>query len=303
MNTSIVFNQVLILFLILMVGYIANKLNIIPKSLNKQLSNLIIKVTMPAIILISTQIEFNKENLSNSIWILGMSFVIFVVSVILAQLIFRNSKDDEKAVLKFATVFSNCGYMGFPILYGLFGDIGIFYGAIFQIPFNIFLWTYGVIIFKKHKDIKKILVDVLNPSMIALVLGFIFLAFKFKIPDPFYSSIEYIGQLTTPLSMLVIGATLGTIQISKVLGDKKVYIISTIRLLIIPLACFFIFIPFKPPSMAITIVVLLFAMPCAAATTIFAQEYNGNAKLASGIVSFSTLISMVTIPLVMMLII
>jgi len=303
MEKTIVFNQVLILFIILIVGYIANKLKIIPEEMNKKLSNIIVKITMPAIILISTQIEFNKENLKNTIWILIISFSMFIFSIIVSQFIYRNSSEDRKPVMKFATTFSNCGYMGFPILYGLFGDVGIFYGAIFQIPFNIFIWTYGVIIFKKHKNIKKIIKDVINPSMIALTLGFILLLLNLKIPDPFYSSINYIGSLTTPLSMIVIGATLGTIKIRFVLKDKMVYIISVLRLFVAPLLVYYTFVLLNPPKMALTVCVLLFAMPSAAATTIFAQEYNGNAKLASGIVSFSTLFSMISIPAVLLLII
>lgn len=299
MEISIVLDQVLILFIILIVGYVANKLNIISDDLNKKLSNLIVKITMPAIILISTQIEFGRENLENTLWILLISFTFFIISIIASQILYRNSADDRKPVLKFATSFSNCGYMGFPILYGLFGDIGIFYGAIFQIPFNIFIWTYGVIIFKKHKDMKQMLKDVLNPSIIALILGFILMVFNLKIPEPFYSSINYIGGLTTPLSMLVIGATLGTIRLREVLKDKSVYFVSVLRLLLIPALCYFAFILLNPPDMALTICVLLFAMPSAAATTIFAQEYNGNARLAAGIVSFSTFISLVTIPLIM----
>jgi len=303
MEKTIVFNQVLILFIILIVGYIANKLKIIPEEMNKKLSNVIVKITMPAIILISTQIEFNMENLKNTIWILIISFSMFIFSIIISQFIYRNSSEDRKPVMKFATTFSNCGYMGFPILYGLFGDVGIFYAAIFQIPFNIFIWTYGVIIFKKHKNIKKIIKDVINPSMIALTLGFILLILNLRIPDPFYSSINYIGSLTTPLSMIVIGATLGTIKIRFVLKDKMVYVISILRLFIAPLLVYFVFSLFNPPKMALTVCVLLFAMPSAAATTIFAQEYNGNAKLAAGIVSFSTLFSMISIPAILLLII
>ncbi|MBN2851159.1 MAG: AEC family transporter [Clostridia bacterium] len=303
MEVSIVLNQVLILFIILIVGYIANKLKIISDDLNKKLSNLIVKITMPAIILVSTQIEFSKENLTNTLWILVISFTFFIISILVSQLLYRNSSDDRKPVLKFATSFSNCGYMGFPILYGLFGDIGIFYGAIFQIPFNIFIWTYGVIIFKKHNDVKQMLKDVLNPSIIALFLGFILMAFNWKIPDPFYSSLNYIGGLTTPLSMLVIGATLGTIRLREVLKDKMVYIVSLLRLILIPVLCYFSFVLFNPPKMALTICVLLLAMPSAAATTIFAQEYNGNAKLAAGVVSFSTFASLLTIPLMMYLVV
>ncbi len=303
MNASAVFNQVLILFIILLVGYIANKLKIITPDFNKKISNLIIKITMPALILISTQIEFTKEKLNTSIWILIMAFSIFILSMLISHILYKNSDEDRKPVLKFATVFSNCGFMGFPILYGLFGDIGIFYGAIFQIPFNLFIWTYGVITYKKHHQIKQIIKDVLNPSIIALILGFIMLGLNFKIPDPFYSSIKLVGGLTTPLSMIVIGATLGTVKLINVVKDKMVYVVSIIRLLIIPALCFGIFSIFDPPKLALTIVVLLFAMPSAAVTTIFAQEYDGNTKLASGIVSFSTLLSMATIPLIILLIV
>ncbi len=301
MNPSVVFYEVLVLFIIMAAGFAAAKLKIIGEVTRKSLSSFIINITLPAVILMSSQIEFTQEKITNSFWLLGMSVVIFAVSIILAALLYRKAGHEKETVLKFATVFSNSAYMGFPVLDALMGAEGIFYGAVFLIPFNIFVWTYGVLIFKKHNSLKQMLKDIMSPSIIAMLIAFVFIGFKIVIPYPLDRGLDLIGGLTTPLSMVVIGATLASADFRDIVSDKWIYVVSAVRLLVLPAVSYGLFFWMSPPEMSIRILVLLVGMPCAAATTIFAQQYGGNAKLASGIVSFSTLLSILTIPLLIFL--
>ena len=265
-----------------------------------QISSFIINITLPVVILMSSQMEFTSEKIENSLWLLAMAIVMFFISIGIAAFSFRKAGVDKEKVLKFATVFSNSAYMGFPVLFALLGSEGIFYGAVFLFPFNVFLWTYGVLIFKKHSSFKHMIKDILNPSMIAMFVAFAFLGFGFKIPFPINKGLDVIGGLTTPLSMIVIGGTLATVQFKTLISDKWIYIVSAIRLLLLPAIAYGLFFWMAPPDMSLTILILLVGMPCAAATTIFAQQYGGNTKLASGLVSFSTLLSIITIPLLIL---
>lgn len=301
MNPITVFFQVLILFIIMLAGFIATKAGIFSGNTKKQISSFIVNVTLPVVILMSSQMEFTKEKIENSIWLLGMGIIMFLISILIASFAFRKSGKDKETVLKFATVFSNSAYMGFPVLMALLGSEGVFYGAVFLFPFNVFLWTYGVLIFKKHGSFRQMIKDVMSPSMIAMFLAFIFLGFGIKIPYPLDEGMNIIGGLTTPLSMIVIGGTLANVKFKTLISDVWIYIVSAIRLLILPALSYMLFFWLNPPQMSLTILVLLVGMPCAAATTIFAQQYGGNTKLASGIVSFSTLLSIVTIPLLIMI--
>lgn len=301
MNPIVVFYEVLILFIIMLAGFIAVKTRILGEDGRKQLSSFIINITLPVVILMSSQMEFTQEKITNSIWLLGMSVIMFVISILISAILYKKSGSDKEKVLKFATVFSNSAYMGFPVLYALLGSEGIFYGSVFLLPFNVFLWTYGVLIFKKHTGLKQSLKEILSPSMISIIVTFIFLGFKVRIPYPVNDGLNIIGGLTTPLSMIVIGGTLATVQFRTLISDKWIYIVSAIRLLILPALAYGLFFWLSPPQMSLTILVLIIGMPCAAATTIFAQQYGGNTKLASGVVSFSTLISIGTIPFIIYL--
>jgi hypothetical protein len=297
MEPSIVFYEVLVLFIVMATGFVASKLGIIGEGTRKSLSSFIINITLPAVILMSSQIEFTQEKITNSLWLLGMSFIVFTVSILLAMFLFKKADSDKRTVLKFSVVFSNSAYMGFPVLDALMGAEGVFYGAVFLIPFNVFLWTYGVVIFKRHNSIRQMLKDIFSPSIIAMLAAFVLIGFKITIPHPLDRGLNLVGGLTTPLSMVVIGATLASAKFTDIVTDKWIYIASAARLLILPAVAYMMFFLLSPPEMSLRILVLLTGMPCAAATTIFAQQYGGNTRLASGIVSFSTLFSILTIPL------
>jgi len=298
MNATVVFYEVLILFIIMVAGFIAAKVKILGEKSLKQIASFIINITLPVVILMSSQMDFTKERIENSIWLLGMSVVMFFVSIAIAQFSFKKAGTSKEKVLKFAAVFSNSAYMGFPLLNALFGGEGVFYGAVFLMPFNIFLWTYGVLIFKKHNNIKQTLKGILTPSMIAMFAAFVFIGFRIRMPYPLDEGLEIIGGLTTPLSMLVIGATLASVKFKELILDKWIYIVSVVRLLILPALAFVIFFWLSPPDMSLTILVLLVGMPCAAATTIFAEQFGGDTQFASGIVALSTLLSIATLPLI-----
>jgi predicted permease len=298
MNAAVVFYEVLILFIIMGAGFIASKVKIIGEKTLKQMSAFIINVTLPVVILMSSQMEFTKERIENSIWLLGMAVAVFLVSIIIANFIFKNAGIEKEKVLKFAAVFSNSAYMGFPLLNALFGGEGVFYGAVFLIPFNIFLWTYGVLVFKKHNNLKQTLKGILTPSMIAMFIAFILIGFSIRIPYPLDNGLNLIGGLTTPLSMIVIGATLASANFKSLISDKWIYIITLVRLLLMPALAFALFFWLSPPDMSLTILVLLVGMPIAAATTIFSEQFGGDAKFASGIVAFSTLLSIGSLPLI-----
>ncbi|MBN2558367.1 MAG: AEC family transporter [Clostridia bacterium] len=300
MSASLVFFEVLILFIIMGAGFIAAKTKIIDGDTKKHIASFVINITLPAVILASSQMEFTAEKITNSIWLLCMAAVMFLLSIGIASFAYKKSGEDKETVLKFATVFSNSAYMGFPVLQALLGSEGVFYGAVFLIPFNVFVWTYGVVIFKRHNSIRRILMDILSPSMIAMLAAFMMLGIGIKIPYPLDRALDVIGGLTTPLSMIVIGATLAAVNFRILFNDKWIYIATAIRLLVLPAIAYALFFWMAVPDMALRILVLLVGMPCAAATTIFAQQFGGNAKLASGVVSFSTLLSIATIPLLIL---
>lgn len=303
-NSVAVFNQVLILFLIMFVGFIAKKTGIINDAVSKKLSELLLKITNPLLVLSAFQMDFSQDIMNNVLLVFIFAVVANLVSILLGQVLFVRQKNEIKKIMKFTAVYSNCGFMGFPVLESLFGRTGILYGSIYVAVFNIFLWTNGMAIFssseKLNRDsIKKI---VLNPGIITVLIGIVLFMLSIRLPGPVAEAVDLVGSMTIPLSMLIVGATVAGSRFKELFRGWDIYYITAVRLVLMPLIAFAALKILGFPEMLMTICVLLIAMPAAATTTIFAELYDSDSVFASRVVVFTTLASIVTLPLMMLLI-
>ncbi len=302
MNANVVVSQIVVLFLIIVFGFFARKRNIISGDMTKKLSELILQVTQPLLIITSFNFELSKEMLRNVGLIFLLSMGIHVFSMVVSQILYLGYPDNVKNVLKYVTVFSNCGFMGFPVLESILGNIGIFYGSIYVIPFNMLTLSYGVAVFagKSDKDtLKKIL---FHPVIISVVVGMILFLLQLKLPAPLYKAASMVGSMTSPLSMLIVGAVLANMPIKKMFVGLPLYYGSVVRLILLPVLVMGALRCFALPDDILRTCVILTAMPAAVNTVIFAEKYGGDAELASRFVGISTILSTVTIPLVMLVI-
>jgi predicted permease len=303
-NSVAVFNQVLILFLIMFVGFIAKKTGIINDAVSKKLSELLLKITNPLLVLSAFQMDFSPDIMNNVLLVFIFAVVANLVSILLGQVLFVRQKNEIKKIMKFTAVYSNCGFMGFPVLESLFGRTGILYGSIYVAVFNIFLWTNGMAIFssseKLNRDsIKKI---VLNPGIITVLIGIVLFMLSIRLPGPVAEAVDLVGSMTIPLSMLIVGATVAGSRFKELFRGWDIYYITAVRLVLMPLIAFAALKILGFPEMLMAICVLLIAMPAAATTTIFAELYDSDSVFASRVVVFTTLASIVTLPLMMLLI-
>ena len=303
MLNSAVVNQVIILFLLMVVGFFAMKRYIIDKNTVKKLSEVLVRITLPAMIITSFNREFSKELLANGGIMLVYSLSIHIFSILLGNIIFRKYPKSARDVLKFVTVYSNCGYMGLPILEALYGQTGVFYGSIYIAVFNVFTWTHGIMIFTGEKDSKSFKKALTNPGIIAVFVGLLIFFFSIKLPYPVIKTFELLGAMTTPLSMLIIGSLIADAEFKKLFSGFTMYYVTAIRLILLPLITL---IAFKALGINDTVLlgssIATAAMPAAANTAVLAERYNGDSHLASRIVAFSTILSMITIPLILSLI-
>lgn len=301
MDYNSIINQVIVLFLIMIAGYIARKSRVISKEINEGLSELLLNVTLPMLIISSFNYDFSKEILKNALALLICSIIIHSFLVPVSRLLYFKYKDDVKNVMRYATVFSNCAFMGYPVVESVYGKIGVFYTSIFNIPFNILLWTVGIILYTRKRDLKTIKKAIINPGLISVLIGLIIFIFSIKLPGPIYKTFEMVGSITTPLSMIVIGSMLAEMSVKDVFSGSVVYYSSFIRLVAIPLLVFGILKYIGATGMMLGIPTLVTAMPAAANTAIFAQKYGADAAFASRCVLVSTLLSSLTIPLIILL--
>lgn len=212
MRNEIIINQVIILFLTMVIGFVAKKRDIINNETTKKLSELLLRITLPAMIIFSYNQEFSKDLLTKGGIMLIYSVSIHILGILLGNILYWKYPDDIKNVLKYVTIYSNCGYMGLPVLEALYGQTGIFYASIYVTIFNIFTWTNGVMIFTGEKDIKTMKKALVNPGIIAVFIGLFIFIFSIKLPYPVLKTLEMFGTMTTPLSMLIIGALIANMD-------------------------------------------------------------------------------------------
>lgn len=300
MDIKNVFTQVFILFILILVGYIATKKNLIDSSLTKKLSKLIMNIFLPCMIINSMQLEYSPTILKKVLLLILISLLIYAISFLIAIIFKAISKSkNDIGVYQFAILFSNVGFMGYPIVEAILGKDAIFYAAIFNIPFNLLIMTLGVfVICKENNNYSFSFKSLINPVIISIFIGLSLFILNIKLPYIINRPIELLGNITTPLSMIVIGSMLCLSSISECVRNKKLYIVSFIRLILMPILIYFILKGIVYDKLLFSIPIVIVSMPVASNTAILSSEYNANDKLASQLVFMSTLFSILTIPII-----
>lgn len=286
------FTQVGTLALIMALGIIAAKLGWLKSEVRKQLTNILLFITTPMVILDSFQFEYSTDVLKNMGVVALFSIAYILVSYGIGWLIFRKKPNPQKQVLTYAVAFANVGYMGIPVISGLLGSEGVIYVSVYISTFTLLSWTLGVSIFAgKTGSLKKIL---LNPSILAIAAGLLLFIFSVRLPAVLRNVTASVGNITTPLSMMLIGAILTECNPREVLSNKANYLVAALRLAALPalalLACSLLGIT----GHVRTVLVLIGGMPTAANSVMFATLYGGDEKAASAIVVLTTVLFMLT---------
>jgi predicted permease len=290
-----------------LVGVYGSKRNIITAKINKGLVDILIKIALPFMILSSFIYTYDDTIKANVTKTFYYSISAYIIMITVSYLLLLPIKDDRKTILHFANVFVNTGYVGFPILNSVYGSEGVIYGSIFNMFFVILLWTYGLILFKgnfRKEDLKTELKNILlNPSIAAVCLGIIIMVFNIKLPGYLLSSIKSIGNITGPLSMLIIGVILSNVKVKSFLKDWTIYYGITVKLIIIPAIVYLFSLLAGSSSKVINAVIIMSAMPASAMTSILAESFDKEKEYAAVIVSVTTLLSLVTVTILLKVII
>jgi len=288
-------NPIGIMFGIIATGIILRKIKIISSELKAGLTDLLILFILPCSIVLSFQAESDAAILFKFGLVFLISAGIHLLSLLLCFTLYRRNPPERKAVLRYATLVSNAGFMGFPIAESLYGVYGLMYTAIYLIPVRIFAWSVGVGFFTARVEggaFKKLLT---HPCIVAVVIGIILMVTQLQLPYILYSALKSIGSCTTPLAMLLIGSILAEAQKENFAG-KTIFFFCFIRLLLIPAVtftgCFLLGVERTIASVS----VLLAGMPGASITAVLAARYNGDEQFASMCVVVSTMLSLLTIP-------
>ena len=317
---SLLFISVVTLFCYMVPSFILRKTNLVGENFAKILSVITLYVAQVAMLIHGFILEFDRDVFLGLCKTFVLAFLCHIIFYIIAKQMFKKSPDNLRRVLQFGIVFANAGYMGIPVINDILGPEYTIYVTVYIIWFNVFGFSLGRLIYtddKKYISVKEIF---LNPAVIPIVIGLLIYVtglggtllscvggngFINQAVTIFYNVLTVLKNMVAPVSMMVIGARLADTSFKGLWRDKNVYIFSIMRLLLFPLIIFIILRALFAFNIidktVMTIVLVLASTPAAALTTMFAELYNGDSAYAGKLVALTTLLSVITMPLVSLL--
>lgn len=301
--------QMFILFLIMLVGLICKKEGLINDAGSKVISGIVVNVANPALILSAGINKTETIEGKNLLLAVGLAAGVYVFLIVASFIIPKVLRIDKREIgtYRVMTVFSNIGFMGFPVISAVYGSDALLYASVFLIPYNVLIYTWGIMTMApasgKEND-KKMTISwgkIFNIGVIACLLTIVLYITKMPIPKPVESVVNHFSSLTAPLSMMVIGASMADMNFKKLLTDVKMLIFQAIKLLLLPVIGVLIIKSFGIEPKLVGVCLIMLATPVGSMTAMLAQQYDGDYELASKGVALSTLLTVATMPLLSML--
>ena len=307
MSILTVFSQMLIFFALIMVGVACSKKKLVSEENAHGISKLIVNIFNPAIIF-SSVLGNSQNKEGNFIFLIvviaGVMFSTFIIIGGIGSRFFTKDKDEIK-VYKLMTVFSNVGFIGIPLVDSLYGSSAVFYVAIFILIYNILIYTYGISVLQGETG-KKIsfssLKNVLNMGTLACCITLLVFCFNIPIHPVVQTTVTYLGNVATPLSMMSIGFSLGRANIFSIFNDKRLYLFTFIKLIIIPAIGVLILRRLNLPVQVLGVSAVMLSMPIGNLPVMLANQYGINSEICAKGIIITTLFSVITVPLIMSLV-
>ena len=292
----VVGGSVLTLFLLMSVGFIFGRMGLLSGETLSQVSRILLYVVTPCIMINSFEVERTPAGQSQLFMALAAMAGLYVLYMVLSVLLFPREEETHRGIMRFAAVYGNAGFMGLPLIQSVMGDEAMMVAVVGLAIFNTVTWTQGRALMGGRGElaVKKVL---LNPGIIGFVVGIVLYFTGWRFPGPVDKTVAYLGSLNTPLAMVVIGGQMAQADFLKVFSTKKLYLVSAVKLIAMPMLTALVLLPFRPDPVVYVASVILAGCPTAGATSLFAQSMGKDAALAAQQVTLSTLLCIATLPL------
>ena len=292
-----------VLFIIVILGYVACKLGYMGDKIDKKLSSIVVDITCPLLVLSSVMGDELPDR-TLILPLLGVGFLTYILLLVFGfwvpRLITKNH--DDQGMIGFALMFANVGFIGYPIVSSIFGPHAVFYAALLNMPNTFFIFTAGVMLIKGEYSLKQFNPKVLvSPAMLGAFLAAIIVALGIHTPDIIARPVTMVGNITVPAALMIIGSSMAKLPIREIIGSSKVYITALLRLTIVPLSIYFLFKACGVSDLVNNINTVVIAMPVASFGTMFCLKYGRNPSLITETTFITTLGSIITIPLITLL--
>jgi predicted permease len=295
---STIVNQISIMYVLMAIGFIAYRKKLIDNEGTKQISNLLVWIINPLIMVTRYQMDFSLVKLME----LGFSFIVSLGAMLLGFFIGKIVFKKEQRIDKFAIGFANAGFIGIPLVTGIMGIDKVFFLSAYLVCFNILSYTYGIYLVSKNKSLITMKSIILNPGIIAVIFGLMIFISPIKLPDFLYNAFNLVGQTNTPIAMILLGTYIAKTKIITLFNNKYAYFVCFVKLIVIPMVILIIF-KFLPSDLGEIKKVVLIAMstPVGLTVPMFSQMYGGDYEYGAKLVGLSTMLSLITIPIILYL--
>ena len=302
MDPRIVVEQVTILAILMAVGYIGGASGILGEAENKSMTKLLTNIALPALIFSAFNIGYSEETLRGIILIFILSFLTHIIAALIGKFAFIKYPKEKNGVLRFGNTISNSGCMGIPFVYALFGQEALLYASVFLIPVHMIMWTYGENLLRSEKESLNIKKIIKNPPILAILVGSLIFVLNVNLPRLIMEPVGILSSTTLPLAMLILGERVSKLSLGEILRDRDIYYFSLFRLVITPIVVLISLSFFSIDPLIKNIVVIMQSLPVAVVIVAISEKHGADSKLASKITVVSHIFSVLTIPLVTLLI-
>lgn len=295
------FEQMLVMFLLMLAGFLGRKFGIIGRDAEKTLSALVVNIGNPALILLGSIGDGERIQGSALLFTLGLAFGLYALLILISYGLvpLLRVRPESRGTYRVMTVFQNLGFMGFPLISAMFGQGALIYGTLFLIPYNIIIYTYGIrVISKTGKKEGFRLHRLLNVGVLASLLSLLIYSLRLPVPHFAAMTITHLSSITAPLSMMVIGASLVEIPLKGLFSDLRLLIFAALRFVLVPICVLLPLRQLVPNAQLFGVCLIMMTTPVGSMTAMLAREYDGDTELTTRGVALTSLLSVLTIPLV-----
>ena len=289
--------------LILILGFCLGKWKMISTETNKEITNLLLTVFMPASLFVAFPAEYSEDSLQLFFSGLVAGILVMLMLIILSKIIFNKwwFKGGLRFESQFALIFNNATFLGYPIVVNTFGPTGVIAYCGFIIAFNVALFSYGIWLFEHKITLKLFKSIVTNPNILAVLIGMVLFLANFHLPSFIMDAVGFVGGATTPLSIICIGFMLSRADFKSLFKKWRLILTAIIQLIVGPVVTYFMLTWLKFPTEVIQVCTLIQALPTATSLGLFATKYGGNNIESSELVTISTVLSVATMPLMILI--
>lgn len=303
MDIEVVILQMVVLFILVIAGFVSRRCKLMDVSFDKKFSNLVIQLTAPCLILASTMGDEMPDR-KLILPLLGVSAFTYALLILVSSYLPRIMpvKKEERGMYSFMLTFANVGFIGYPIIASIFGHSSIFYACILNVINTLTIFVWGVMFVKGSKENSFDWHLLLSPSMIATYVSIVIVVFGWRTPACIAQPCTMLGNMTVPAALMVIGSSIAGMPLRRMVGNIGIYTMCILRLLVIPLAMYYLIAALHVDHRVAAINAVLVGMPVASFGTMFCMKYEKDVTVMAQGTFLSTLLSVLSIPLLAFLI-